>query len=154
MQINKLLYLTALLMLSFVSCQNKKLYYLKYEDLPSEKKKEVNEYLGDVKKMYPKKDNEILLMLGYNCFLNESVLINKNIKKEFPEIKNGNSDGKTTMIIVEKKINKNIELVFSDGKKINIMPKEKYDYISVCYNKKFKEWYIEYYNYPHLNISE
>lgn len=39
-------------------------------------------------------------------------------------------------------------------KKIKITPKQNYDYISVCYNGKYKEWYIEYYDYPHLNPSE
>ena len=80
---NKQLYLTVLLMLSFVSCQTKKLYFSAYKDLPLEEKQEVNTYLAEVKQAYPKNDNEIILMLSYECFLNQSVIINKKIQKEF-----------------------------------------------------------------------
>ncbi len=155
MEINKKTFLImSLLMLSFVSCQTKKFYYTKYENLPSEKKQEVNTYLDGVKKSHPKKENEIILMLSYECFLKQSVIIDKRIKKTFPEMENGSHYGRTLMINIEKELNKNIELKFSDGKKINVSPKEKYDYVSVCYSKSSKEWYIEYYNYPHLNFSE
>ncbi|MDQ1804135.1 hypothetical protein RAH57_09055 [Chryseobacterium sp. CKR4-1] len=99
---NKLFFLSILLSLNFVSCQSKKFYYSKYGDLSIEKKQEVNEYLEDLKKDYPKKDNEILLMLGYNCFLNQSILINNSIKKDFPKT-NSNTDGRTVMVLVEKK---------------------------------------------------
>lgn len=156
MQINNKRFLTffySIIMFSQVSCQTKKLYFTKYESLSLEKKQEVNTYLDKVKKTYPKKDNEITLMLSYGCFLNQSVVINKKIKKEFQEIENGEHNGKTSIINIKKDL-KNIELKFSDGKKISISPKENYDYISICYNKNFKEWYIEYYNYPHLNFSE
>ena len=80
---NKQLYLTVLLMLSFVSCQTKKLYFSAYKDLPLEEKQEVNTYLAEVKQAYPNNDNEIILMLNYECFLNQSVIINKKIQKEF-----------------------------------------------------------------------
>lgn len=151
---NKQLYLTVLLMLSFVSCQTKKLYFSAYKDLPLEEKQEVNTYLAEVKQAYPKNDNEIILMLSYECFLKQSVIINKKIQKEFPEVKNGSHYGKTLIITIGKALNKNIELEFSNGNTIKISPKEKYDYISVCYGKDSKEWYIEYYDYPHLNFSE
>ena len=128
---NKLFYITVLLMLSFVSRQTKKLYFSKYKDLPLEKKQEVNTYLDEVKQANPKNDNEIILMLSYECFLNQSVIINKKIQKEFPEAKDGSHYGKTLMLNIEKALNKKIELEFSNGKKINISPKEKYDYISL-----------------------
>lgn len=135
------------------SCQTEKFYYTKYENLPLEKKQEVDIYVEAVKKEYPKNNNEISLMLGYECFLNQSVIINKTIKKEFPSIKNVNHYG-MIIVNVEKEKGKKIELEFSDKKKIKITPKQNYDYISVCYNGKYKEWYIEYYDYPHLNPSE
>lgn len=156
MRINNKRFLTffyLIIMFNLVSCQTKKLYFTKYESLSLEKKQEVNTYLDKVKKTYPKKNNEITLMLSYGCFLNQSVVINKEIRKEFPEMENGEHSGKTCIINIKKDL-KNIELKFSDGKKISVSPKENYDYISICYNENFKEWYIEYYNYPHLNFSE
>ncbi|MPS73188.1 MAG: hypothetical protein E2590_08570 [Chryseobacterium sp.] len=88
------------------SCQTEKFYYTKYENLPLEKKQEVDIYVEAVKKEYPKNNNEISLMLGYECFLNQSVIINKTIKKEFPSIKNVNHYG-MVIVNVEKEKDKN-----------------------------------------------
>ncbi|GAE64980.1 hypothetical protein SAMN05421692_3016 [Chryseobacterium indologenes] len=145
--------ITMFCLLSFnISCQTKKIFYTKYEDLPYKKQEMVKTYLDPVKETYPKNDNEIGLMLGYNCFLGQTVTINNKIKKEFQE-KNDNQDYGIMMINLEKR-NKNIKLKFSDGKKITIKPKEGYDYIFLCYYKNFNQWSIEYYNYPHLHPSE
>ncbi|QPQ52183.1 hypothetical protein H3Z85_01330 [Chryseobacterium indologenes] len=76
--------ITMFCLLSFnISCQTKKIFYTKYEDLPYKKQEMVKTYLDPVKETYPKNDNEIGLMLGYNCFLGQTVTINNKIKKNF-----------------------------------------------------------------------
>lgn len=153
MEINKKTFLILILVaLNFVSCQTKKLFFTKYENLSPEKKKEVKIYLKDVEKAYPKQDTEIALMLSYKCFLNQSISINNTIKKDFPELKNESQYG-TIFVNVEKNL-KIIDFEVSNGLKIKIKPKNGYDYISICYSESSKEWYIEYYDYPHLNFNE
>ncbi|WP_312769575.1 hypothetical protein [Epilithonimonas sp.] len=133
---------------------NKKdIYFNEYQNLSEEERRGVVLYREKVEKAFPKKNTEVSLMLNYKCFLNQMVTINDTMKKDFPKLKNENEYG-TIFVNVKKNFKKNIKFETSDGLKIKILPKEKYDYISVCYNKNFKEWYVEYYDYPYLNFNE
>ncbi|SHM65598.1 hypothetical protein [Chryseobacterium polytrichastri] len=156
MRINKNIFLTiSLLVVNLISCQSKKVYTNNFDKLSIEKKQEVKTYLDEFNKTYPKKDNEIILMLSYECFLNKSVIINKKISKSFNEDKiHGGHLGKTAIITLEKNLKRKIELSFSDGKKVKFSLKDNYDYISICYSVPANEWYIEYYDYPQLYFSE
>lgn len=65
----KIFFIASFLLLNLVSCQTKKIItYAKYENLDTEKKKEVDESLKDVLKHLAKKENEIVLLFQYNCF--------------------------------------------------------------------------------------
>ncbi|WP_345988308.1 hypothetical protein AAEU33_14510 [Chryseobacterium sp. Chry.R1] len=152
MKINKLLYFVTIIIFSLASCQTKKIISsTKYEDLPLEKKNEIDEYITDAKKMISKKTDEIALMFQYNCFFNKKVNINNTYVKEFPKadkIHYGQS-----IVNFSKSLGKiNIEL--SNGISFSISQKPGYDYITICHNEKSQTVYIHYYDFPKLLIEE
>lgn len=125
------------------NCQsNRILSYKKYQDLPQDKKEEVNLYLKKFPDSFIKNKKQIVLMLSYECFLNQTVTINKNIKRTFTELKNGDHFGKTIFVYHDKEDSKQIDIEISGGKKVSFFPKEGYNFISICYGEKMKEWYI------------
>ncbi|MDC8104523.1 hypothetical protein MTQ00_08225 [Chryseobacterium sp. B21-037] len=154
MEINRRIFLIiSFFILTLVSCQTKKvILYEKYENLDSEKKSEVDEYLTDAKKLIPKKESEIILMFQYNCFFDKSLKLNNGYETKFPKISNKNHYGQR-FAAFEKK-NGNIKISLSNGRKFLINQKDGYDYIGVCYNEKESKLYIEYFDYPHMLVLE
>ncbi len=154
MEINKkIIFLASFLILSFASCQTKKIIsYEKYENLDLEKKAEVDEYLTDAKKLIPKKESEIILMFQYNCFFDKSLKLNNGYETRFPKILNKDHYGQR-FAAFEKKIGK-IKIKLSDGRKFLIDQKKEFDYIGVCYYEKEDKLYIEYFDYPHMLVLE
>ena len=155
MQINNkrfLVFLATILMLTFVSCQTKKVINsTKYENLSSEKKQEVDGYLADAKKMVPKKDNEIVLLFQYNCFFGKNIVVNNTYTKNFP--KSDKVHYGQSIVNFSKNLGK-IKIKLSDGKSFSIPQKKDYDYITICYNEKSEILYIHYYDFPKMLIEE
>jgi hypothetical protein len=144
--------LVIILMLSFVSCQTKKIINsTKYENLSSEKKQEVDGYLADAKKMVSKKDNEIVLLFQYNCFFGKKITINNTYTKDFP--KSDKVHYGQSIVNFSKNLGE-IKIKLSDGKSFSISQKKGYDYITICYNEKSEILYIHYYDYPKMLIEE
>ena len=149
---NKKLFFISILMLSFVSCQtNKIINSTKYENLNLEKKREVDEFLPDAKKLMTKKENEIALMFQYNCFFGKKITINDTYTKDFPE--SGKIHYGQSIVNFSKSLGK-IKINLSDGKKISIPQKKGYDYITICYNQETAIVYIHYYDFPKMLVEE
>lgn len=154
MGINKrIFFIVFLFSLIIISCQTKEfINSTKYENLTSEKKKEIDEYISDAKKMISKKDNEIVLMFQYNCFFGNIVTINNTYTKDFPK-------DPTIIHYGQKIVNYNkdlgkIKIKLSNEKNFSISQKTGYDYITICYNEKSEIIYIHYYDYPKILIEE
>jgi predicted RND superfamily exporter protein len=147
-----LVFFATILMLTFVSCQTKKVINsTKYENLISENKQEVDGYLADAKKMVPKKENEIVLLFQYNCFFGQKIKINNTYTKDFP--KSDKVHYGQSIVNFSKNLGK-IKIKLSDGKSFSISQKKGYDYITICYNEKSEILYIHYYDYPKMLIEE
>ncbi|WP_419869387.1 hypothetical protein [Chryseobacterium sp. CT-SW4] len=155
MQINTkrlLIFFTTILMLSSVSCQSHMIINsTKYENLNLEKRQEVDGYLLDAKKMLSKKDDEIILMFQYNCFLGQKISINNTYTKDFP--KTNKIHYGQSIVNFPKKIGK-IKINMSNGKSFSISQKKDYDYITICHNEKTGNIYIHYYDFPKILVEE
>ncbi|AZB11509.1 hypothetical protein EG344_23070 [Chryseobacterium sp. G0162] len=152
MKISKLLYSSALLMFSLVSCQTKDVINsTKYASLTLEKKREIDEYIADAKKMIPKKEDEIVLMFQYNCFFDKKIIINDIYTKEFP--KSNKIHYGQSIVNFSKNLGK-IKIKLSDGVAFSIPQKKGYDYITICHNEKLQTIYIHYYDFPKILVEE
>jgi len=148
-----LIFFVTVLMLSFFSCQTKKIVsYEKYKNLDSSRKKEIDENVDDVLKHIGKKENEIILLFQYNCFLEKKIEINNGSKLEFPKVLNENHYGQKFNHF-RKDIGK-IKIELSDGKFFVIEQKKEFDYIGICYYEKEDKLYVEYFDYPRILITE
>lgn len=154
MKINKkIFFFASFLILNLVSCQTKKIItYAKYENLDTEKKKEVDENLKDILKHLAKKENEIVLLFQYNCFYNKKLEINNKYSLDFPKNSNNDHSGQKFKLI--KKEEGTIKIKVSDGKSFLINQKKGFDYIGVCYYEKEDKLYVEYFDYPRILTIE
>jgi len=156
MQINRKLFLIfflTVLILNLFSCQTKEVISLtKYQNLTSQNKQEINEYLEDAKKIVSKKDNEIALMFQYNCFFGKEITVNNIYNKDFPKIP-GKADYGQRIVNYAKSLGK-IKIKLSNGKRFLLSQKIGYDYITICYNEKSEVLYIHYYDFPKMLIEE
>jgi hypothetical protein len=124
----------------------------KYENLSLDDKKEVNQYLEKVKKSISKKDDEVILMLQYNCFFDKTLNVNNKFTESFPRKENTIHYGQKFIHI--SKNTGDIIIKQSDGKKVRIPQKSGYDYISVCYYNKEDRFFIHYYDFPKFLMVE
>lgn len=124
----------------------------KYQDLTSENRKEVDEYLEDSKKIISKKDKEIALMFQYNCFFGKRITINDTYNKDFPKSSDKIHYGQG-IVNYSKSLGK-IKIKLSDGKRFSVFQKKGYDYITICYNEKSEILYIHYYDFPKMLVEE
>lgn len=148
-----LIFFITISMLSFFSCQTKKIVsYENYKNLDSLRKKEVDGNLNDVLKHLGKKENEIVLLFQYNCFLGEKIEINNGSKLDFPKVLNESHYGQKFSHF--RKDIGNIKIELSNGKEFFIQQKKGFDYIGICYYEKEDKLYIEYFDYPRILITE
>ncbi|WP_278378510.1 hypothetical protein [Chryseobacterium arthrosphaerae] len=154
MKINNYLIAMFFLLLAInISCQTKKIInFDKYETLSREDKKIVKQYIEETKNHISKKDEEIILMFQYNCFFNKTLNINNKLTESFPKKQDVVHYGQK-FVHIPKNVG-NITINQSDGKKITILQKKGYDYITVCYYEKEDTFFIHYYDFPKLLIVE
>lgn len=127
-----------------ISCNNIHILKESYKTLDANEKKLVDSYKTNIEKAYNKDDNEIVLILQYNCFVGKTIKIEG---KEEVEFKKEDENRYVQKISKINKNKKNINLLM-DGKILNIKFIKDYDYIRVCYNEAKKEWVVIYYDFP------
>lgn len=149
----RLFVILSILIVNLISCQAKKIIsFEKYENLDSVRKKEVDGNLKDVLNHIEKKENEIVLLFQYNCFLNKKIQINNGSNLDFPVILNTEHYGQK-FYHFKKDLGK-IEIKLSDDNFFLIEQIKGYDYIGICYYEKENKLYVEYCDYPRILFEE